>query len=42
MVYRELAALWNKEKMDEQYNIRFSCRNWIGNMDGGLDVNENK
>ena len=42
MVCRKLAALWNKEKMDEQYNIRFSCRNRIGNMDGDLNDNENK
>jgi len=42
MVYRELAALWYEKEMDKQYNIRFSCRNRIGNMDGGLNVDENK
>ena len=41
MVYRELEALRHKEKMDEQYNVRFNCRNRIGSMDGDLNVNEN-
>ena len=41
MVYRKLATLRHKEKMDEQHNIRFNRRNWIGSMDGDLNVNEN-
>ena len=29
-------------EMDEQYNIRFSCRDRTGNMDGDINDNENK
>ena len=41
MVYRKLEALRHKEKMDEQHNVRFNCRDWVGGMDGYLNVNEN-
>ena len=41
MVHRKLEALRHKEKMDEQHDVRFNCRDWVGGMDGDLNVNEN-